>query len=440
MFSFSLRRDPLGAQRETAALLLHHARKVWAYRHDVLTPEASRRFQAARNTLSLLASEPSPPAGDDEALKKQAARFDVAGERMHEALHEAGGTVFPPRAIPEWVELLIVAAIIACSVRSFFLQPFKIPTNSMFPTYGGMTAKVYPLDDDGPGALMRAWRKLTLLAERVEVRSETGGDVTIPLAQFESPLQRPQDRLDNGIFGTRLLRSQLDVYTLFVGNTPVEIPVPKEFNFRSVVLHTYFPQIAAREELHEDTRWHLALRQSNALATGVLRTGVTVPKGGRVANFDVVTGDLVLVDRVSYNFTKPKVGDPFVFATRNIPRLNQDLYYIKRLAGRPGDTLQVREPVLLRNGDPADEKPAFLKNNARRTDLGYYGYLTGKRLSDECPLAAPHTLPPHHYFAMGDNSAGSYDSRGWGEVPEKEIVGRAFLILHPFTRRWGLAE
>ncbi|NBP90314.1 MAG: 2-succinyl-5-enolpyruvyl-6-hydroxy-3-cyclohexene-1-carboxylic-acid synthase, partial [Opitutae bacterium] len=45
-----------------------------------------------------------------------------------------------------------------------------------------------------------------------------------------------------------------------------------------------------------------------------------------------------------------------------------------------------------------------------------------------------------HYYALGDNSANSYDSRGWGEVPEKDVVGRPLVILHPFGPRWGWAK
>ncbi|NDD71217.1 S26 family signal peptidase, partial [bacterium] len=43
-------------------------------------------------------------------------------------------------------------------------------------------------------------------------------------------------------------------------------------------------------------------------------------------------------------------------------------------------------------------------------------------------------------YALGDNSANSYDSRGWGEVPEKDVVGRPLVILHPFGPRWGWAK
>jgi signal peptidase I len=315
-----------------------------------------------------------------------------------------------------------------------------------------MTTEVFPLNEDGPKGLQKIWRKFTLMTERIEARSPVSGEVIIPLYR-EEPAKLPDGALDEGWFGTRLLRSPVDVFSLVVNGTVVEIPVPKEFRFSSVVLKTYFPE-EAKLPVGEHDRWEAVFRKANErgdmildATTGLpsLRTRKIVSAGDRIANFDVLTGDLVLVDRMSYNFVRPKVGDPFVFATKNIPALAtdgkpQDLYYIKRLVGIPGDTLQVKGPVLLRNGAPISGKPAFAKNNTRRTELEYYGYSPAAGNTPLAPLDRPRRLPPASYFAMGDNSGGSYDSRGWGYVPEKEIVGRGFFILYPFTRRWGPAE
>jgi signal peptidase I len=49
-------------------------------------------------------------------------------------------------------------------------------------------------------------------------------------------------------------------------------------------------------------------------------------------------------------------------------------------------------------------------------------------------------VPEHSYFAMGDNSPRSKDSRMWGFVPEKDVVGRPLFIYYPLTKRWGLAH
>ena len=49
-------------------------------------------------------------------------------------------------------------------------------------------------------------------------------------------------------------------------------------------------------------------------------------------------------------------------------------------------------------------------------------------------------IPEDHYFMMGDNSARSHDSRGWGFVPRKNIVGTPLFVFWPFSRRWGATD
>jgi signal peptidase I len=145
----------------------------------------------------------------------------------------------------------------------------------------------------------------------------------------------------------------------------------------------------------------------------------------------------LFVDRLSYHFVRPKVGDGLVFRTVNIPYIEgvkvTDKFYIKRLVGVPGDVLEVREPVLYRNGKPIEGSIAFEKN-ARR-EGNYPGYVNTRRLSS----GRTETIPAHSFYAMGDNSVDSSDSRVWGFVPEREVVGRPLFIYYPFTRRWGPA-
>ncbi len=84
----------------------------------------------------------------------------------------------------------------------------------------------------------------------------------------------------------------------------------------------------------------------------------------------MVTGDQLFVDRFSYHFVKPKVGQGFVFFTGNIPGIASvmgEQYNIKRLVGVPGDTLQIKTPVLWRNGQPITGAAACAKN-AQRLD------------------------------------------------------------------------
>jgi signal peptidase I len=56
------------------------------------------------------------------------------------------------------------------------------------------------------------------------------------------------------------------------------------------------------------------------------------------------------------------------------------------------------------------------------------------------PRGVSVTVPAHSFFALGDNSPRSLDSRYWGFVPEKDVVGRPLFIYFPLTSRWGLAK
>jgi len=167
-----------------------------------------------------------------------------------------------------------------------------------------------------------------------------------------------------------------------------------------------------------------------------------------VLAFDILTGDQLFVDRFSYHFVRPQVGQGFVFRTDNIDSpymkdgrtLEQiQQYYIKRLVGVPGDTLEVREPALFRNGQPITGSVAFDANAHR---LGEYGGYSNSIVNDPGYLKPGEQMkvPPHKFFAMGDNSANSQDGRYWGFVPAKDVVGRPLFVYFPFTRHWGPAK
>src|SRR5581483_1181354 len=89
--------------------------------------------------------------------------------------------------------------------------------------------------------------------------------------------------------------------------------------------------------------------------------------------FDILTGDKLFVDRFSYHFVRPHAGSGMVFRTGDNPAIAYsagvppplDEYYIKRLVGVPGDTIEIRQPVLYRNGAPATGSEAFRLNNGR---------------------------------------------------------------------------
>jgi signal peptidase I len=93
--------------------------------------------------------------------------------------------------------------------------------------------------------------------------------------------------------------------------------------------------------------------------------------------------------------------------------------FVKRIVGLPGDTIEVRHGHVIRNGRPAKE-PFASSCESTGCNLG------------------PVTVPPGSYFLMGDNRGNSEDSRFWGPLPEKWIVGQAFATYWPPGRVGGL--
>ena len=138
------------------------------------------------------------------------------------------------------------------------------------------------------------------------------------------------------------------------------------------------------------------------------------------------------------------MGQGFVFRTDHIPDIERnfgDQYFVKRLIGVPGDSIEVREPMILRNGAPIAGSRAFELNAGRVSP--YRGYFNATHEDSRYSILFPGdtiTVPAHGYLALGDNSHDSFDGRFWGYVPEKDVVGRPLFIYYPFTKRWGTAR
>jgi signal peptidase I len=358
--------------------------------------------------------------------------------------------------------MVVMAAIVAGAIRSFFLQPFKIPTNSMWPTYNGMTAEVRAPSDPVPSLAQQALDKVQW-TWTYAIPAEATGEIGIPLGNLY-PVGRSRTYVlyggtpdkDRGILGTGLFPSNVEKHTLIIGGINQTITVPASFNFHAVLLRTFFPEESKEQLKRQDgDRWEkvidnarLAGRIKDGPYGSVLMTGMRATAGQVFLNFDIRTGDMLFVDRMSYHFVDPSRGDTFVFRTNNIPGLFKDGrpsqdYYVKRLAGGPGQKLRVGDNgELFVDGKVVTSPEPMVLNSPRAMDQGYYGYLPeyGGEEEFRIHLYKDHTVKQGYYFAMGDNSAGSYDSRGWGEVPAKDVVGKPLFILHPFTSHWGPAK
>jgi signal peptidase I len=125
--------------------------------------------------------------------------------------------------------------------------------------------------------------------------------------------------------------------------------------------------------------------------------------------------ELILVDKWTYLFHPPERGDVIVFQAP--PQPSQD--YIKRVIGIPGDLITIRNTTVIVDG--VTLKETYIDVN-RQGNPYAFNAINNKR------------VPANEYFVLGDNRAGSSDSRDWGFVPRKNIIGRAAFVYWPLQQ------
>ena len=350
-------------------LLLRHARKYLRYKDDLLSESDREEIVAGIKTLR------------NALREKDREQIHSAADTLDKTLHR----LTPVTWESHWrenCEVILVAIVVAVGIRSYFLQPFKIPTGSMQPTLNGIIG--HSTVEPPPNFLQQ-------VAEFV-VRGRN----------YINVVSREDDQV-------------------------LEIVPQKMFFFftfsRLNCQRQNFLVYAAPETLRQDF---------NVFPGRVFHRGEIIARGA------IDTGDQVFVDKFSYNFVKPHNGDVFVFRTNNIPAIRPDPvggppFYIKRLAGLPDDVLRIDPPFLYINGEKAKGYGFERVMSARPP---YRGYAAGHDY-----LSRPdqkYIVPRNGYFAMGDNSYNSFDSRYWGPVPDVNLVGRGLLVYWPFYPHWGL--
>ncbi len=387
------------------------ARKILDYKRDLWSEATVAEFQREIDQLEAACKE------------KDAKKIDDAAH----ALNAICMANLPKIEDPAWrenCEVFLVAIVVALAVRTFFLQPFTIPTGSMQPTLNGILG--HQTTEPPPNGLMRLWD--TVIRGRTWVNT---------VAEDEEET---------------IVGAQEATWLYFFTYTKVETSVANTG--------------------HSHTYWIHAPQRTLVEYFG-LNPGRSYRRGEPLARGYVDTGDHVFVDKMSYQFRQPKRGDVFVFNTQNLPtidrrhstynfepndpnqfdwpllasladqwhtRVNMEApsqFYIKRIAGAPGDEMRIDTPRLFVNGKLAEGRPFERVMSAQN---GYEGYVFGDSNFLAPILRAadsPFVIPPKHYLALGDNSKHSSDSRDWGPVPQQNVMGRGLFVYWPFGPHWG---
>ena len=273
-------RSVRGAER-----LRRHAQKEAHAQRDVLTPQAREELAAAVQEL----------------------RTAIASNKHREVISECARSLlraeqtwlpaYPHRQWRSNIELLLVAVTVALAIRTFFCQPYRIPTGSMEPTLYGMAA--------------------------VDLREKPG-------AAIPGPFARLFERCVKGVSYCHVVAQSDGMFESFEPPRPI-LPFLDRQRFK-VGDHWYSIW----------SSWDKLLERAG------LDPGRLYQKGDDIVKARITTGDHVFVDRLTYNFRRPIRGEIVVFETKGLrntasdqPIASPDTFYIKRLVALGGEQVQI---------------------------------------------------------------------------------------------------
>lgn len=385
--------------RKYAREVLRHARHHFNMQEDVLSEEQIAECNQFRDAVKSALVE-----RDYDAL-------DSAVTELAEAIVAIRPNC-PHPGIRENLEVLVVAFALAMAFRAYMFQPFAIPTGSMKPTLFGIHSQ--------PMSESRVWDKpllkpLNWLVKgewfRRIVVAEEGGSVAFALRD----------------------RSKPGYNRVVVGRESYFIPSDVLKRIRSLPESQIHP--AERTLRRAFVKWVGHERGYDSLLQ--MNGGDLLWQGVRIS------GDHVFVNRLRWNFLSPKRGEIMVFSTEGLNLSGP--HYIKRMCGLPGESVSVDPPFLKINGETVTEPESIARMT--RQQITPDGQFAGFQLIGNHDASSPHPLRAvesafplgeEEFFAMGDNSNSSKDSRYWGAVPAENLVGPCHVVYWPFSRRWGI--
>ena len=396
-----------------ATNLCKHVRKIVNEQRDLLSPQAIENVSRAVGDIRKAIASKS----DQKALSERMTNLEQAATKWLKS--------YPHAAVRENIEVVLVAVAVALGIRTFFLQPFKIPTGSMQPTLYGIMCE--DLRSDAGVRIPGGWQRvLDLVSSGVSYRhvvAETDG----MLEEIE-PVRQIFPFISRQLFkvGGKWHSAWFPVANLSPRSPRVS---PEE-----VFLRDY----AGVEPEH------------------VYR------KGDDLIKLKISNGDHLFVDRLTYNFRRPERGEILVFKTAGIrspftglPAMPQDQFYVKRMVAMGGEQVQIgndRHLVInhqrLEQSAPPFENVYSFDPKQPARENHYSGHLNDTMAARYgrpglAPLfpneKAEVIVRANHYMVMGDNTMNSSDSRTWGDFSRTNVIGKYFFVYWPFSIRFGWA-
>jgi len=376
-----------------------HVQKLFNAQRDILSAQAVTALESALRDARKALNE----RAGEEVLSKQMANLEATANKWIKPYPNAGAR--------ENVEVLLVALAVAMAIRTFFVQPFKIPTGSMQPTLYGITPSA-PFSHNDPNL------KIPGFFNRFLDYWVHGFSYFLIPAPSEGRLERVAPPKKAVFFN-----------------------ISQNYIFNGKTYTTFLPV----DDLFQRAGYHID-QSGNVLDSPLYKAG------DPIVQLKVLAGDHLFVDRLTYNFRPPERGEIIVFETRGIEGMQldqQDQYYIKRLVALGSEKVQIGDDRhLIIDGKRLDKStPHFERLYSFDTNLPpresqYSGHVF-KGYEQFAPVFANApdgvvTVRPGHYMVMGDNTLNSSDSRIWGDFSRTNVIGKYLCVYWPFGPRWGL--